>query len=154
MRDGRVLEAILYQLPAACADCRKYLTRLIPYGLHEVGADQIAKEMGFPSRAALARRLGKHGFPSLKHLRHWILFIHVMESWHSTRLPLQRWAWQNGVDPSVCYRAVRLIAGESWERARRLALSHWLDHFGVVVGERVRCDRRPPVMVWDDSRGN
>ena len=111
--------------------------------VHRLDADEVAKMIGFPSRAALRARLGKHGFPTVQVLRDWMLLLYAMEAWDLRGLPLEQWAWQNGIDPSVAYRAVKRAGGIEWKKVSTMTLSYWIRVFGNSIRPRLRCKSLP-----------
>lgn len=153
-------DGMLQHLSGACAACRTILGRLIPYGLHRAKGHEIAMAIGFTSRGALTARLEKHGFRGLHILRDWILFLHLIEAWESQQKTLARWAYDNGIDLSVCHHAVKRATGRTWSNARSSSLDFWLDQFSCSVWIPLchRFDesgaRKDPASIWPHQQIN
>ena len=88
-------------------------------------AQEVARQLGIPSRFKLARILKREGLPPLHRLAEWA----TLESWvravEQDGMSLCRLAFRSQRHPSACYRLVKELTGLRWGEVRARGLP-WL----------------------------
>lgn len=135
-------DLVTEQLAAACDSCCSVVVRMVALVPQVHDCDQMAKRLGYDGRTELSPALGRHGFPPLNPLEDWIMALRLLDNWERTHAPLVRQAWNNGVEPSVLHRTIRRVTGTGWTEARDTGLLHWVQVFGIRVGDHLKCHYR------------
>jgi hypothetical protein len=78
-------------------------------------ADQVARQLGLPSRFKLARLLKREGLPPLHRLAEWATVLSWVTTVESERVSLCWIAFRCRRHPSACYRLVKEVTGLRWE---------------------------------------
>lgn len=100
-----------------------------------LSARSCAKQLGLRSDDALERELRHRGLPRYRDLRDWFYVVKLSESCGENH-PLATFAFNRGDYPSVLYRFVFRVTGETWRRLsmsgaqalRQRAMIHWKSH--------------------------
>lgn len=138
-------EELLETIADPCEPCREAVVALLEV-VHDSGALKLtAQRVGCSGTEQLARRLRKHGFPSLSELRDWLWMCRVLWAHEVSRCTLEQQAFESGRDPSVLRRMVKRVANAPWSVVREKGLS------GFLRSRPIR--RRPcyPALVTDSS---
>jgi len=78
-------------------------------------AQDVATAFGMRNRFRLARLLKKEGLPPLHRLTEWVTVLAWVDSAERKGSSLCAMAFRSGRDPSVCYRMVKTLTGQTWE---------------------------------------
>jgi len=78
-------------------------------------ADQVARQLGLPSRFKLARLLKRAGLPPLHRLAEWATVLSWVATAEREDVSLCWIAFRCRRHPSACYRAVKEVTGLRWE---------------------------------------
>ena len=81
-------------------------------------AQAVARELGLPNRFTLARLLKREGLPPLHRLAGWATVLSWVICAEQKGVSLCWIAFRSHRHPSACYRLVREVTGELWERVR------------------------------------
>lgn len=136
------LDPVLAALGAPCSECARAIEVLCRAVTHQMSLDQVARAQGLTGAAQLARRMRKHGFPPLLHLRDWLWLTAAVGEYERTGQCLEGQAFAIGRDPSVLRRVVKRTAGGSWAKVRGAGFAACLRLLFEQVGARVRCGRQ------------
>jgi hypothetical protein len=132
---------LLAQMPGVCPRCVALWTLLAHRAPRTLIAETAARILGYSSRHAFMRWLGKHGYPAFLDLADRSRALACVYAWELRRTPLIRQAWKQGVDPSVLQRTILRASGENWEEQRRRGIEYWLGVFHLDVRGWAACLR-------------
>jgi hypothetical protein len=105
----------------------------------DVTTTRVALALGFRRADELSRLLVARHLPPFYRFRNWVYIVQLVE-YHEGGTSLARWAWRQGIYPTVYYRLVRSESGMRWNElsvhgstwAKAQALRAWAPHLAAA----------------------